>query len=76
MRLSKCEWEAIDEVCSIENSSKNDLLSLIEKNKPKCFGLTCAVRVFLLNYFREASTADGHNISGHGDICSKCPFKV
>lgn len=70
MRLSKNEWEAIDEVCALEKTSKNQLLSLIESSKPECFGLTCAARVFLLNYFREASTPDGHNVSGHGHLCS------
>ena len=76
MRLSKNEWDAIEEVCSIEKSSKNHLLSLIENNKPKNFGLTCATRVFLLNYFREASTQTGHSISGHGCICKNCKIKI
>ena len=33
IRLCHKEWEALDELCNMENISKNDLLSLIENGK-------------------------------------------
>lgn len=66
MRLCLKEWDALYEVCKIENISKNHLIEMIEANKSDVLGLTYSTRLFLVSYFREAASEDGHKQAGHG----------
>lgn len=66
MRLCFQEWEALYEVCKIEKISKNHLIELIEGNKSNKLGLTYSTRLFLMAYFREAASEEGHKNAGHG----------
>ncbi len=66
MRLCLEEWDALYEICRIENISKNNLIELIESYKPKTLGLTYSTRLFLVSYFREAASVLGHQSAGHG----------
>ena len=66
MRLCLKEWEALYEVCKIEKISKNRLIEMIEANKSERLGLTYSTRLFLVSYFREAASEDGHKLAGHG----------
>lgn len=65
IRLCHKEWEALDEVCNMENISKNDLLSLIENGKRNSLGLTYSARLFIIEYFRQAATTEGHLVAKH-----------
>ncbi len=66
MRLCLQEWEALYEVCKIEKISKNHLIELIESKKSNKLGLTYSTRLFLMSYFREAASEEGHKKVGHG----------
>lgn len=65
MRLCDKEWDAFEEICEKEKISKNDLLSIIEEIKNNALGLTYSARLFVIEYFREAATADGHTKAKH-----------
>lgn len=66
MRLCLKEWDALYEVCRIEKISKNRLIEMIEAHKSKELGLTYSTRLFLVTYFREAASEEGHKNAGHG----------
>ncbi len=65
MRLEPELWEALEEVCLREGLSVGEVVRRIEAgNHPG--GRTSAVRVYVLRYFRDAATPDGHAAAGHG----------
>ncbi len=67
MRLEPELWEALEEICLRESVSLGEIVRRIEgANDPG--GRTSAVRVFVLQYFRQAATADGHAAAGHGGL--------
>ena len=66
MRLCMKEWDALYEVCKIEKISKNHLIEMIEEKKSKELGLTYSTRLFLMAYFKEAASEEGHKKAGHG----------
>ena len=66
MRLCLKEWDALYEVCKIEHISKNHLIEMIEAHKSNTLGLTYSTRLFLMSYFREAASEEGHRKAGHG----------
>lgn len=66
MRLCLKEWDALYEVCKIEHISKNHLIEMIEAHKANTLGLTYSTRLFLMSYFREAASEEGHKKAGHG----------
>ncbi len=66
MRLCFKEWEALYEICKIEHISKNHLIEMIEAHKDNRLGLTYYTRLFLMSYFREAASEEGHKKAGHG----------
>lgn len=64
MRLEPELWEALNEVCQRENIGPSELVRRIEQRAVG--GRTSAIRVFLLQYFRDAATDQGHAAAGHG----------
>lgn len=53
MRLADAEWDAMREICSHENISRNKLIESIEESKDVNLGLSCSTRLFLLAYYRH-----------------------
>ncbi len=70
VRLEPEMWRAIKEISARENCSVHELCSLISFRKNKRTSLTAAIRVFLMLYFRAATTEDGHGKAGHGSFDS------
>ncbi|WP_246337716.1 ribbon-helix-helix domain-containing protein [Azospirillum oleiclasticum] len=78
MRLEPSMWTALEEIAGRERMSVNDVCSRIknrleEQNRRKGttadssdVTLTSAVRTFIVSYFRNAQTEDGHSRAGHG----------
>jgi len=65
MRFEPELWDAIDEICEREDLDRNELVRRIEENG--FVGTrTGAVRVYLVEYFRQAATEAGHRAIGHG----------
>jgi predicted DNA-binding ribbon-helix-helix protein len=72
MRLEPELWEALEEICLRESLSLGEIVRRIEgTNDPG--GRTSAVRVYVLRYFREAATPEGHTGAGHGTMTQTRP---
>ena len=65
MRLEPELWSALEEICHRESMTLADLVKSIER-RGHPGGRTSAVRVFVLTYFRNAASEDGHRGAGHG----------
>ena len=68
VRLEPEMWMALREIGKREGCSIHDICALISVRKNENTSLTAAIRVFLMLYFRAATTEDGHKRSGHGDF--------
>jgi predicted DNA-binding ribbon-helix-helix protein len=67
MRLEPELWEALTEICEREAQDMSTLVRQVEA-AGHAGGRTSAVRVFIVNYYRSASTEIGHAGCGHGPI--------
>jgi len=65
MRLEPELWDALMEICQREALDPGKLVRKIEQ-QGHAGGRTSAVRVYVLNYFRSATTEEGHAAAGHG----------
>ena len=65
MRLEPELWSALEEICHRESMTLADLVKSIER-RGHPGGRTSAVRVFVLTYFRNAASEEGHRAAGHG----------
>ena len=65
VRLEPAMWDALDEICRREGTTINDLVGLIDRQRRES-KLTAAIRVFVMAYYRAASTDEGHMGAGHG----------
>lgn len=65
IRLEPELWAALNELCVREGLRIGEMVRLIERREHSG-GRTSAVRVYILNYFREAATEEGHRDAGHG----------
>jgi predicted DNA-binding ribbon-helix-helix protein len=70
MRLEPELWDALSEICEREGQDMSTLVRRVEQ-KGHVGGRTSAVRVFVLSYFHEAATEDGHVVAGHGTLSMK-----
>ncbi|GJL84568.1 MAG: hypothetical protein DHS20C02_03430 [Micavibrio sp.] len=68
VRLEPEMWMALREIAKREKCSIHDICSLIGVRKNENTSLTAAIRVFLMLYFRSASTETGHRDAGHGSF--------
>jgi predicted DNA-binding ribbon-helix-helix protein len=67
MRLEPELWDALLEICQRERQDINRLVRQIEaEGHPG--GRTSAVRVYVLEYFRSATTEGGHEAANHGSL--------
>ena len=67
MRLEPELWDALLEICEREGQDMSALVRKVEKSG-HAGGRTSAVRVFILNYFRNAANEGGHANAGHGSL--------
>ena len=68
VRLEPEMWTALREISRREDCKIHDICSLIQLRKNPNTSLTAAIRVFLMLYYRAASTEDGHGKAGHGSF--------
>lgn len=54
-RLEAPLWRAYDDVCEETRLGRNTLSQLIDARRPAEIGMTSALRVFLLSYYRSAA---------------------
>jgi len=72
LRLERAVWDALEEIATREGVS---IGKICERAAATCreHTLTASVRVFVLSYFREAATAEGHAAAGHGSLEPAAP---
>lgn len=68
IRLEPEMWEALNSIADREHCTIHDLCSLVHIRKGDGTSLTAAIRVFLMLYFRAASSETGHETAGHGSF--------
>ncbi len=68
VRLESEMWSALREIAKREHCSIHDICTLIHMRKMEGTSLTAAIRVFLMLYFRAATTEEGHKRAGHGSF--------
>jgi len=68
VRLEPEMWRALKEIAGREHCSIHELCTLISFRKNQRTSLTAAIRVFLMLYFRAATTEEGHGRAGHGSF--------
>jgi predicted DNA-binding ribbon-helix-helix protein len=59
IRLEPEMWDAMHEICAREGRSVHEICTEIDRLRNQS-GLTAGVRVYILTYFREAATEEGH----------------
>lgn len=72
MRLEPELWEALEEICHREKLTLAEVVKRVEQ-RGHPGGRTSAVRVYVLGYFREAATREGHYIADHGTLDAGLP---
>jgi predicted DNA-binding ribbon-helix-helix protein len=68
VRLEPEMWLALRDIALREKCTIHDICSLVSVRKNPRTSLTAAIRVFLMLYYRAASTEEGHRRAGHGDF--------
>ena len=68
IRLEPAMWVALNKIAERENMTIHQLGTRIDRLRDANCGLTAAIRVFLLAYFQEAATEEGHERAGHGRV--------
>ncbi|AEP09786.1 ribbon-helix-helix domain-containing protein [Micavibrio aeruginosavorus] len=68
VRLEPEMWGALRDIAKRERCRIHDVCSLIQLRKNPNTSLTAAIRVFLMLYYRAATTEQGHVRAGHGDF--------
>ena len=68
IRLEPEMWIALTDIAEREKCSVHDICTLVYVRKDTLTSLTAAIRVFLMLYFKSASTEKGHSAAGHGDF--------
>ncbi len=66
IRLEPEMWVGLRDLCRREHVTLHDIATLVADRKASNTSLTAAIRVFIMAYFRTASTEEGHNRAGHG----------
>ena len=72
MRLEPELWEALEDICRRERQTLGDMVKRVEQ-RGHPGGRTSAIRVFVLGYFRDAVSEDGHRVAGHGTPAAGMP---
>lgn len=65
VRLDHMMWDGLIEISQRQGASIHDICTAIATHKASNMSTTTAIRMFILNYFREAATEEGHLKSGH-----------
>ena len=66
-RLEQGMWDALDEICHREAVGLGALFEQLDQRRRES-SLTAAIRVYILSYYRAATTEVGHAAAGHGRL--------
>jgi predicted DNA-binding ribbon-helix-helix protein len=70
LRMEPEMWDALQEAASREALSLHDFCTGVAKRRG-AYSMTAAIRVHLLDYYRDATTEAGHKAAGHGKVKGK-----
>jgi predicted DNA-binding ribbon-helix-helix protein len=65
-RFDELTWRLLLEVANREGVTVNQLCTAIAAAKSRRLSLTAAIRLGVLQYYRDAATEAGHILAGHG----------
>lgn len=68
VRLEPEMWNALHDIARREQCTVHEICSLVSIRKVVNSSLTAAIRVFLMLYYRAASSEEGHRKAGHGNF--------
>lgn len=68
VRLEPEMWAAIKDIADREDCTIHDVCTLIALRKKPNSSLTAAIRVFIMLYFKAATTEEGHARVNHGNF--------
>lgn len=68
VRLEPEMWLALKDISTREGCSIHELCTVVNLCKRSHSTLTAAIRVFLMLYYKSATTEEGHAKAGHGDF--------
>lgn len=71
IRLEPEMWSALREISKFEKCKMNTIFSLVYITKNRDSSFTSAIRVFIMLYYRAATTRAGHIAAGHGRLNEK-----
>ncbi len=66
VRLEPEMWSGLAEISRRERASLHEIGTSVATRKQESTSMTAAIRVFVMAYFRNAATEDGHVKAGHG----------
>jgi len=66
VRLEPEMWDGLREICQRERANLHQICTTVSLQKLEKTSLTAAIRVFVMRYFRLATTGEGHVRAGHG----------
>ena len=70
LRMEPEMWDALQEASTREGLSLHDFCTAVARRRG-AYSMTAAIRVHLLDYFRDAATEAGHRGAGHGKAAAK-----
>ncbi len=68
IRLEPEMWVALNDIADREKCSVHDICTIVYIRKDASTSLTAAIRVFIMLYYRAATTEQGHIDAGHGNF--------
>jgi predicted DNA-binding ribbon-helix-helix protein len=66
IRLEPEMWDGLREIGRREGTTMHHVCTSVALQKSEETSLTASIRVFVMRYFRNASTEEGHGRAGHG----------
>ena len=68
VRLEPEMWRALKDISRREKCTVHDVCSMVYMCKKPLSSLTASIRVFLMLYYKAASTEEGHQRARHGNL--------
>ena len=68
VRLENHMWSALKEIAEREKMTVHEVCNVIHMNVKGGASFSASIRVFVMLYFKAASTEKGHSKAGHGSL--------
>jgi predicted DNA-binding ribbon-helix-helix protein len=68
LRLDEEIWSALQEITEREGVTVGEVCARVAKTKPWGASISTSVRAYVVRYFRDAATEQGHRKAGHGRL--------